>query len=287
MNTFPWTIFFILLAAGLISTAAVIPYSLAMNPKAMEALKGNTSETSQPGGEAKRRLPMPILLLISGLQGVVLTGMSAFLGLLAGKQVGLGTPLLQKMLAGRPVLEEIQGMLPSVLLLGLAAGIIMLVLEAFYFIPRIPRSLASFDARTAFWQRVLACFYGGIVEEILLRLFLMSSLVWLLGLVWKTPGGEPAIGAFWTANILAALLFGAGHLPATKMVAKLTPMVVARGLVLNGIPGLAFGFLYMTYGLEAAMLSHFSLDILIHLIAPPFMRLRVSSLPADPTAQPV
>lgn len=71
------------------------------------------------------------------------------------------------------------------------------------------------------------------------------------------------------------------------MVTKLTPMVVVRGLLLNGIPGVVFGFLYMNYGLEAAMLSHFSLDILIHLIAPPLLRLRVNALPPDPAAQSV
>jgi hypothetical protein len=48
-------------------------------------------------------------------------------------------------------------------------------------------------------------------------------------------------------------------------------MVVTRALLLNGIPGVVCGYLYMRYGLEAAMLSHFSLDILLHLIAPPFM----------------
>ena len=64
-------------------------------------------------------------------------------------------------------------------------------------------------------------------------------------------------------------------------------MVVARALLLNGIPGVACGYLYVRYGLEAAILLHFSLDILLHLIAPPFMRPRANSLPLDPAVQPV
>jgi hypothetical protein len=62
--------------------------------------------------------------------------------------------------------------------------------------------------------------------------------------------------------------------------------VISRALLLNGIPGVACGYLYMRYGLEAAMLMHFSLDILLHLIAPPWMRLRADSLPLEPAVQP-
>jgi membrane protease YdiL (CAAX protease family) len=36
--------------------------------------------------------------------------------------------------------------------------------------------------------------------------------------------------------------------------------------VLNGLLGLAFGYLYWTRGLESAMLSHFSADLLLHVI---------------------
>jgi hypothetical protein len=286
MNEYPWTIFFILLVAGLLGTAAVIPYALSFNPKAVEKMRANVSETGQPGREAKRGLPMPVLVLISSLQSVVLIGLTTFLGLLAGRQVGLGAPIVQAVLDGRPVMEKILEMAPASVLLGLGAGIVMLVLEWTYFMPRIPRNLANLDSRTAFWKRVLACFYGGVVEESLMRLFLMTSLVWLFGLIWKTPAGTPAAGAFWIANILAALLFGAGHLPATSMTAKLTPMVVTRALLLNGIPGVACGYLFMVYGLEAAMLSHFGLDILLHLIAPSFMQRRVNSLPPEPSVQP-
>jgi len=62
--------------------------------------------------------------------------------------------------------------------------------------------------------------------------------------------------------------------------------VVTRALLLNGIPGLACGYLYVRYGLEAAMLSHFSLDIVLHLIATPFMARLVQTAHPDPALQP-
>lgn len=285
MNEFPWTIFFILLAAGLFGAAAVMPYALAFNSKISQPLKEHPAGTGQPGQGTKPLPAMPVLVLLGTLQSGVLVAVTSFLGLLAARQVGLGTPILQTALEGGPVLDKILAIAPVAVLLALVSVLLLLLLEWFYFLPRIPRSLSGLDTRVAFWKRVLACFYGGIVEEILLRLFLMSVLAWLASLIWQAPAAAPAPGAYWVANILAALLFGAGHLPATSQITKLTPIVVARALLLNGLAGVAFGFLYMQYGLEAAMLSHFSADILIHLIAPLVTARRLSSLPPEPAIQ--
>jgi hypothetical protein len=118
----------------------------------------------------------------------------------------------------------------------------------------------------ALWKRFLASFYGGIDEELLLRLFLLSLLAWLISFVWHTSEGLPTLGALWLANVIAAVVFGLGHLPATAAIVKLTPLLVVRAIVLNGIVGVAAGYLYWRYGLEAAMLAHFSADIVIHVI---------------------
>ncbi len=42
MNEFNWTIFFIILAIGVLGTLAVIPYSLALNPRRDGSLKSQT-----------------------------------------------------------------------------------------------------------------------------------------------------------------------------------------------------------------------------------------------------
>jgi hypothetical protein len=190
----------------------------------------------------------------------------------------LGLPILQGILAGQSVLDKFLTFLPVSLLVGLAAGGGIVALEQFVFQPRLPAQMKEAYTRLSLWKRALVCFYGGIDEEILLRLFMMSGLTWLLGLVWKSPAGMPALGAFWLANLLATLLFGAGHLPATARVTPLTPLVVTRALILNGVAGLMFGFLFMTYGLEAAILAHFCMDILMHVVRPELT-------PAAPEAQ--
>jgi len=262
MNTYPWTLFFILLAAGLIATLAIIPYSLAMKPEVVNTLK------EQLLSKGKRISPWLVIILGSTVQGGILVAIATFVGLLAAREIGLGLPILQSALSGQPFIDQLLAILPVSILVGLVGGVMIAGLERYVFQPHLPAALKMGDARISFWKRVAACFYGGIVEEILLRLFVMSGLTWLLGLLWKSAGGGPALGAFWAANLLATLLFGAGHLPATKQLTPLTPLVVTRALVLNGLAGLMFGFLFIANGLEAAILAHFIMDILIHLVLP-------------------
>ena len=120
--------------------------------------------------------------------------------------------------------------------------------------------------QTTPWQGFLASFYGGINEEVLLRLFLMTLLAWLGKFVSHTADGRPTAGVLWVANILAAVMFGLGHLPATAAVMTITPLVVLRAIVLNGLLGIGFGYFYTKYGLESAILSHFSADIILHVV---------------------
>ena len=39
---------------------------------------------------------------------------------------------------------------------------------------------------------------------------------------------------------------------------------MARALLLNGIGGVTFGWLYWKQGLEAAMVAHFTANVLVH-----------------------
>ena len=72
----------------------------------------------------------------------------------------------------------------------------------------------------------------------------------------------------WIAIALAAVVFGLLHLPATLALAPLTRVVVVRTLVLNGVVGIAAGWVYWQYGLLAAMTTHWCADLVIIVIAP-------------------
>src|SRR5262249_15826097 len=102
-------------------------------------------------------------------------------------------------------------------------------------------------------------------EEFLMRLFGLSALVWLLSHIWPVTAGASNDPVFWMVNIAISILFGLGHLPATKsLVGHISPLIFARALLLNGVVGLVFGWLYWHYGIEAAVIAHFVTDIVFH-----------------------
>jgi membrane protease YdiL (CAAX protease family) len=157
--------------------------------------------------------------------------------------------------------------------LGVIASLIVITLDAAVFVPALVAELGKAsqvltqpNIQPPAWQGFLASFYGGIDEEIATRLFLLSLLAFLGKFVNHTADGRPTLLVLWTANILTAIVFGLGHLPATAAILPITPLVVARAIVLNGLAGIAFGYLYWTRGLESAMLSHFSADIILHVV---------------------
>jgi hypothetical protein len=119
---------------------------------------------------------------------------------------------------------------------------------------------------------LLASAAAGIGEEILFRLFVMGLWVFLLNLVLKRFGLRSA--ALWIGNVVAALAFGAAHLPATMMIlgvptpADLPLVVLVEVFVLNGIVGVIAGERYMRDGLVAAVGVHFWTDVVWHILWP-------------------
>ncbi len=101
-----------------------------------------------------------------------------------------------------------------------------------------------------------------------MRLFLLSALAWLFSKVSHTKNGMPTRAALWSATLITACVFGLGHLPATALSTALTLLVVVRALVLNGIVGMLSGYFYWKRGLEAAILSHFTADVVLHFVWP-------------------
>jgi membrane protease YdiL (CAAX protease family) len=103
--------------------------------------------------------------------------------------------------------------------------------------------------------------YGGITEELMLRFGLMSVLAFV---GWRITGRRadgPQPGVVRAAIVIAAVLFGLGHLPALAQSADLTPALVVRTVLLNAVAGVLFGWLYWRRSLEAAMVAHASFHV--------------------------
>ena len=254
-NKFNWKVFFTLWLAAIVGTLAVLPYSLTLQASVIEKISAT--------------VPFGVFILAQTMQSVVLFGVATFIGLFLAKRIGLGAPLLERFFVGEKAADHIKPFLLPTILFGVVVGLVIIGLDKFVFMPALATELIQGGGdkiQTTPWQGFLASFYGGINEEILLRLFLMSLLAWLGKFVSRTADGKPSAGVLWTANILAAVLFGLGHLPATAAIMTITPLVVVRAIVLNGLGGIGFGYFYSKYGLESAMLSHFSADIILHVV---------------------
>ncbi len=250
---FDWREFLILWGAGVVGTLAVIPYALSLQ------------------GLWRAGFPWPAYLTLTialqCVQNAILVAIAVALGLLLARRIGLGAPLLEARLAGETGGGRLRALLLPSVLVGVAAAVLIIALDLLVFARLMDVSGLAPDAPPA-WQGFLASFYGGITEELLMRLFLMSLLAWLLGLVWRVAPHRPAPGAFWAANVATAVLFGLGHLPTTAALVPLTPVVVSRAIILNGIAGVGFGYLYWKKGLEAAIVAHFSADLVLHVLMP-------------------
>jgi hypothetical protein len=255
-NKFNWKVFLTLWIASVIGILAVLPYALKLQESVIQQITAT--------------IPLGVIIAAQIIQSILLFGAATSIGLILAKRIGLGAPVLEKYFAGEKIAEHIKTFLLPVILFGVIGGLVIYGLDKFVFMPALQTELAqgggASGSQTTPLQGLLASFYGGIDEEILLRLFLMSLLAWLGKFISHTAEGKPTSGVLWSANILAAVLFGLGHLPATAAIMTITPLVIVRAIVLNGLLGVGFGYFYTKYGLESAILSHFSADIILHVI---------------------
>jgi membrane protease YdiL (CAAX protease family) len=254
-----WRVLGVLVLMLAVGYVAVLPAALTTQAAALRNLPGNIS--------------LPLLIAVQALSGIAIFSVLAGVGLLIAGRIGLGAPILQKWTEARPVKDEIRRILWPSILLGVVGGSVLLVLERLVFGPLLQADLArqGISLPSAItppaWQGLLASVYGAFDEEILMRLFVLTALSWIGSRIWKSDSSRPRPGVLWTANILAGVLFGLGHLPATAAAGlPIDALVITRAVVLNGLLGVGFGWLYFTRGLESAMLAHFSADIMLHVI---------------------
>jgi membrane protease YdiL (CAAX protease family) len=238
-----------LVLASSISGLLVIPYSLEF------------------AGQSIPPLPEFLqLALLAFIQYAVMFGILAFLGLWISKKIGLEpTPVL----SGKTRLRE---HLTISVVSGIAAGVAIVLLNILLNFLFVFPDTGPGSGNPGAFVGFLASFYGGIAEEVLLRLFFVSFLCLLIIGAMKLPGyaksWKHTDTIVWVSVVIAAIVFGLAHLPATAVIMAITPAVILRAVLLNGIGGVVFGWLFFRKGLEFAMISHFSLDIILHVILP-------------------
>lgn len=155
-----------------------------------------------------------------------------------------------------------QGFLKQIAYLAVVVGV-SVGLTLFFFEKMVFKSSLFSEAHPPFWAGALASIYGGVNEEVLLRLFLFTLIYFLVGKCLKISSSNRLV-ILWSVNIVVALLFGMGHLPAAFKIAPPSGFEVFRIFFLNGIAGVVFGWLYWSRGLWTAITAHFVTDLVIH-----------------------
>ncbi len=157
------------------------------------------------------------------------------------------------------------GVIPTIILTVLGS-IVFVALEYGVFSALIPEIAAMYEAKPTIAYMVSCLTYGGILEEVMMRWFLLSLLsliIWRL--FFRTHEAVPK-NVLIAVNIAVALLFAAGHLPVTAATMGITPLILVRCFTLNSLAGLICGHLYIKHGIQYAMLSHIGFHILWKLV---------------------
>lgn len=243
-----WKVFFVLLTLSLLSVICIFPYVLTLQ------------------GDVLNKIGQPIAFIFVAqlLQSALLFSIVIFLGLFFTKKIHFQLPLIEALLEkgnAKKILKNIAG---KSVLWGIVAAFSIYAVDTLF--TMLGAGITTHQNPAPAWQTLLAAFYGGITEEIIMRLFVMTFFIWIGMKLLKQK--HPSRAGIWTAIVLAAVIFGLGHLPITASLTQITPLVIIRAVVLNGIGGIIFGWLFWKKGLESAMLSHFTTDIVLLTLLP-------------------
>jgi len=235
-------------------------------PYQMDTLSQIVSEKEYEKIVNDMPMPFSVLVIISSIQMAVVSFILAFFGLKLAKKAKISTENIEKIVQKENKMKWKKENVILSILFGLVTSFILIASDKFYFSHHI-EEIAKTEPSFHFLGMMTGVFYGGIFEEIATRLVLMSLFVWLLSLVFaKNKENIPSL-LYWIGIVLVSVLFGAGHLPATQMLfGNLTTIIVVRALLLNGIGGILFGYLYWKKGFEYAALSHAFTHISMQLI---------------------
>ena len=187
------------------------------------------------------------VLLASIANTAIMYGVLLFFSYLLLQRVGI-KPFAQSFF------QQVNGLS---IMSGVTVGLILVGLNKFFF---KSSALAQSAIIPPLWTRVMASLYGAINEEVLCRLFLLTLMYFVLNKCFAKR--EPLI--MWGAITLSALFFGIAHLPAAFKIISPSLFEVSRILLLNGIAGIAFGYLYCTRGFWSGVIAHFTADLVIH-----------------------
>ncbi len=200
--------------------------------------------------------PDIIMGVITAMQAAGYGFLLGAAGIWLGKKIRLWKD--EKKITKKPLIASI--------VVAITGGMALILFDVLFFGKYSEIIMNSYVVKPTISYLIASVLYGGVIEEVMLRLFWLSLVAFVMWKIFDRKNVRPSTWVLITANIIAALLFAAGHLPATATMLGLSPMIVFRCFLLNGGVGLLFGWLYRKYGLRYAMIAHGGCHIVSKLI---------------------
>lgn len=213
-------------------------------------------------------VPIEIGMIITTISQTITLFVLVFIGERCMHRTGLGAPIIHAWLDKKDIPALQKKWVLAAAIVGFVGALFVMLLDHFLFMPNV--GVSEEVPIAPWWQGLLAMFYGGFTEELMVRFFAMTFIVWLLAIITRKQRETIPAAYFYIGIVLATLLFGIGHLPTVAQIyGELSALLVVRTVLLNGLLGLWFGYLYWKKGLEYAFIAHMSADVMIHVIFNP------------------
>jgi membrane protease YdiL (CAAX protease family) len=199
-----------------------------------------------------------VLATANSLLMLLVYGSLGFLGLKLSRRIGFSD------IWDRNVSNKQRFLVP--LLIGVFLGMMLIILDLllspFNSVGRLPHPPLPYS--------LIASLSAGIGEEIIFRLFFISLFVWIVSTVLLKKKAQDSV--FWTASVIAALLFSVGHLPSLmillgiKSMADFSVVLIAEVVGLNSVISLFAAYYFRKYGFLAPVGIHFWADMVWHVV---------------------
>lgn len=213
-------------------------------------------------------LPRPVSPVSFAVALAVMLG-AVLLGSAAAASFGKGAPVAEAIGSGRAPGAAEWRHLALAPLVGIGAGGVLLaaLVGAAAREPALAARLAP-RAGQAGWMPWALAFESAVIEEIVLRLGLMSVVGWLVARAVGAGGDGDRPVVVWAAVAVSTLAFALVHLPAWLQTAAPTAFLIGTVLLLNGSAGVVLCLVYWRWGVLAAILCHAAADLVVQSFGP-------------------
>ena len=187
----------------------------------------------------------------------------AALGLALGRGMNLGAPLIAALLQRQPgAFRKLRSDAGLAIALGLAAGAVLLLVRQFAH-PYLPTELPAFGHRGVIGGLSVSL-GAAVAEEVWFRLGAMTVLVWIGARLFGHKTARPVVA--WPAIVITAFGFGLAHLPQLMSYGADSPFAIGGTILGNCAVGVLYGWCYWRRSLLAAIVAHFSVDGVLHVL---------------------